>query len=178
MRSVYLLVLSLLLGYLAEQQKQLRGEKAVIARALGLARVEAGMTGTMQEILRDLLSTYGAQQALIASLEANSQHVFLGDIRALGGSPAGFHWQETAPSDQLTYLYQSADEALYVERTKHGPGKAVALDGDGAPLKEVSLAFLDGLAQRYQFKSLATVSFLFGREWSGRIFLLDPTLGR
>src|SRR5262249_40928471 len=39
MRSIYLLVLSLLLGYLAEQQKQLRSEKVVIARALSLARV-------------------------------------------------------------------------------------------------------------------------------------------
>ena len=61
MRSIYLLVLSLLLGYLAEQQKQLRAEKAVIARALGLARVESGMTGTLQEILAYMLSTYSAK---------------------------------------------------------------------------------------------------------------------
>src|SRR5437016_13101676 len=42
MRSMYLLVMGLLLGYLAEQQKQLRAEKAVVARVLGKARVEAG----------------------------------------------------------------------------------------------------------------------------------------
>jgi signal transduction histidine kinase len=178
MRSVYLLVLSLLLGYLAEQQKQLRGEKAVIARALGLARVEAGMTATMQDILGDLLSTYGAKQALIASFEANSQHVYLGDIHAVRGAPTGFHWQESAPSDQLTYLYEAPDDAIYVERAKPGHDRPVALDGDGARMKEVPLAFLDGLAKRYPFKSLATVSFLFGREWSGRIFLLDPSFGR
>src|SRR5437879_2743831 len=41
MRSVYLIVMGLLLGYLAEQQKQLRSEKAVIARVLGRVRVEA-----------------------------------------------------------------------------------------------------------------------------------------
>ena len=62
MRSIYLLVLGLLLGYLAEQQKQLRAEKAVIARITGMARVESGMTGTLQEILGDLLSTYGAKR--------------------------------------------------------------------------------------------------------------------
>src|SRR5439155_750525 len=39
MRSMYLLVMGLLLGYLAEQQKQLRAEKAVVARVLGKARV-------------------------------------------------------------------------------------------------------------------------------------------
>ena len=44
MRSVYLAVMGLLLGSLAEQQKQLRAEKAVIARVLGRARVENGLT--------------------------------------------------------------------------------------------------------------------------------------
>ena len=34
MRSVYLYVMGLLLGYMAEQQKQLRAEKAAIARIL------------------------------------------------------------------------------------------------------------------------------------------------
>ncbi|PYX22370.1 MAG: hypothetical protein DMG82_14755, partial [Acidobacteria bacterium] len=42
MLSAYLLVMGLLLGYLAEQQKRLRAERAIIARVLGRARVEAG----------------------------------------------------------------------------------------------------------------------------------------
>ena len=41
MLSAYLLVMGLLIGYLAEQQKQLRSERAIIARVLGRARVEA-----------------------------------------------------------------------------------------------------------------------------------------
>ena len=47
MLSVYLLVMGLLLGYLAEQQKHLRAEKAVITRTLAKVRVEAGLTGTL-----------------------------------------------------------------------------------------------------------------------------------
>jgi len=35
MLSAYLLVMGLLIGYLAEQQKQLRSERAIIARVLG-----------------------------------------------------------------------------------------------------------------------------------------------
>jgi len=67
MRSIYLLVMGLLLGYLAEQQKQLRAEKAVIARILGKARVDAGLTGTLQEIVAELLRMYGARKAVLAS---------------------------------------------------------------------------------------------------------------
>jgi signal transduction histidine kinase len=175
MRSIYLLVLSLLLGYLAEQQKQLRAEKVVVARTLGLARVEGGMTGTMQEILGALLSIYGAKQALVASLEANSQHTFVGEIRSLSGTPTVFHWLEPAPSDRETYLYQSPESTFYARRGKRG-WTAAALDQDGVRLKEVPLTFLHALARRYEFRTLATVCFIFGHEWSGRIFLLDPVL--
>ncbi len=176
MRSIYLLVLSLLLGYLAEQEKQLRAEKAVIAHALGLVRVEAGMNGTLQEILGDLLSSYGAKQALIASLEANSHHIFVGEIRSLNGTPTNFHWLEPSPSDRETYLYESPEQASHAHRGKHGFDKLVALDRDGARVKHVSPEFLKGLARRHEFSDLATVSFVFGREWSGRIFLLNPAL--
>jgi signal transduction histidine kinase len=52
--------------------------------------------------------------------------------------------------------------------------RLVALDADGGRVKEPSPAFLDAIAQRHQFRGLATVSFVFGRDWSGRIFILDP----
>src|SRR5438105_8421375 len=55
MLSVYLLVMALLLGYLSEQQKQLRAEKAVVARILGRARVDAGLTGTLQVIVGEMV---------------------------------------------------------------------------------------------------------------------------
>jgi signal transduction histidine kinase len=174
-RSVYLLVLGLLLGYLAEQQKQLRAEKVVIARTLGLARVESGLGGTLQEILGDLLSSYGAKQALVASLEANSQHVFVGEVRSLNGAPTTFHWLEASPADREIYLYKSPEEACY-GRWNRGVDHLVALDGQGSPLRDVSPKFLDGVAQKHEFRGIVTVSFVFGQEWSGRIFLLDPFL--
>ena len=176
LRSIYLLVLSLLLGSLAEQQKQLRAEKVVVARTLGLARVEAGMAGTLQEILGALLSIFGAKQAVVASLEANSQHVFVGQVRSLSGTPTALHWLEPGGSDRDTYLYQSPESAFYARLGKRGWGTAAALDQDGSRIKDASVAFLNRLARHYEFRALATVSFIFGREWSGRIFLFDPVL--
>ena len=174
-RSVYLLVLGLLLGYLAEQQKQLRAEKVVIARTLGLARVESGLTGTLQEILGELLSSYGAKQALVASLETNSQHMFLGEVRSLNVTPTTFHWLEAAPADREIYLYKSPEEVCYAHWS-HGLDTLVALDGKGAPVRDMPPKFLEAMAQRHEFQGIATVSFVFGREWSGRIFLLDPAI--
>src|SRR5205085_10526912 len=50
MLSVYLLVMGLLLGYLAQQQKRLRAEKAVVTSMLAKVRVDAGLTGTLQQM--------------------------------------------------------------------------------------------------------------------------------
>jgi signal transduction histidine kinase len=52
----------------------------------------------------------------------------------------------------------------------------VALDGQGMRLRNISPKFLDTVGQRHEFRGIATVSFVFGRDWSGRIFVLDPAL--
>ncbi len=178
MRSIYLLVLGFLLGYLAEQQKQLRAEKAVIARTLGKARVEAGLTGTIEEIAGELLSMYGAKQMFIASQETSNYRVFVGELRRVGENTA-FRWLDPSASDRDLYLYESPATTCYVKRTsKKDPASfsILGLDRTGGRVQEVTPEFLDPLAQKYDFKSLMTVSFVFGREWSGRILLLDPSL--
>ena len=80
MSSVYLIVLGFLLGYMAENQKKVRAERAVITRVLSSTRVEAGLTGTMQQILGEVMSIYGARRVLSASQEAHSYRVFLAEV--------------------------------------------------------------------------------------------------
>src|SRR5712664_4983726 len=119
MRSAYLLVMGLLLGYLAEQQKQLRAEKAVIARILGKVRVEAGLSGTLQEIVGELLVMYGAGRALIASQEASAHRVYVGEMLLRNGEPSFFRWLEPLPSDRETYLFDYPAETSYAWRNAH-----------------------------------------------------------
>jgi signal transduction histidine kinase len=179
MRSIYLVVMGLLLGYLAEQQKQLRAEKAVIARILGRARVETGLSGTLQEIVGEMLAMYGSKQALLASQEANSHRVFLGEVRMIEGAPSSFLWKEPAAADRETYLYDCAAETCYAVRGNGDSGGGVVirgLDQDGARVRNISPTLLDRFAQQHPFHSLMTVTFLFAQEWWGRVFLLDPTL--
>jgi signal transduction histidine kinase len=179
MRSISLLVLSFLLGYLAEQQKQLRAEKAVIARALGKARVETGLVGTLQEIAGELLSTYDAKHLLIASQEASNYRVFVGEVRRAAEAPSPFQWLDPSPSDRERYLYDSSAITCYAQQSAHNgtdhPG-VIGLDQDGNRIRKPPSRFLAGLAQKHDFHSLMTVSFVFGREWSGRILLFDPSL--
>jgi len=174
--SAYLLVMGLLLGYLAEQQKQLRAERAVIARVLGKVRVDEGLSGTLRDILAELLSVYGARSALVASQETNSYRVFVGEVRATESNGWEMCWLESSASDRETFLFESSANAALAVR-KNDRFQDLGLDSEGARLRMPASDGMANLARARSFECSAFVSFVFGREWWGRIFLLDPVMG-
>ncbi|HET7206157.1 MAG TPA: histidine kinase [Terriglobales bacterium] len=177
MRSVLLVITGLLLGYLAEQQKQLRAEKAVIARVLGRARVDIGLSGTLRDVLQELITTFGAKSALVASQDANSLRVFVGQVDAASASNGKLQWLDPSPADRDLYLSEIPEDAFYAERTRRAKGvQIIGTAKDGKITTSRSSSFAHRLAGAYPFRSVASVSFSFGREWWGRLFLLDPML--
>jgi signal transduction histidine kinase len=173
MSSVYLMVLGLLLGYMSENEKKLRAERVVITRVLSSARVEAGLTGTMQEILGEVLNLYGARRVLSASQEANSYRVFLADVHRTTEGSHLLRWRDALPDTETTYLFDSPADAVYAWRN----GKqidAVLLDRSGKRLRDADSAFLESLMRVEPFQSVGSVGFGFGQEWVGRVFIFDP----
>jgi signal transduction histidine kinase len=178
MFSVYLMVLGLLLGYMSENEKKLRAERVVITRVLSSARVEAGLTHTMQEILGEVLSLYGARRVLSASQESNSYRVFLADVhRTSDGAPL-LRWRDALPETQAAYLFESPADAIYARRGAPNKGAkavdTVLLDRNGKRLRDLESDFLGGLFRAETFQSVGSVAFGFGQEWSGRVFIFDP----
>ncbi|MGA7906515.1 MAG: histidine kinase [Candidatus Sulfotelmatobacter sp.] len=173
MLSIYLLVMGLLLGYLAEQQKHLRAEKAAVTGLLAKARVEEGLTGTLQQILGEVRAMYGAAKLLIASQEARSHRIFLGELGNSTASPAEFVWLEPSPRDAKTYLENFPGDVCYAAYEKDH-WSTVALDREGNQVAAPNTEALTRLKELQPFQSLVTVSFLLGGEWRGRVFLFDP----
>jgi signal transduction histidine kinase len=174
MLSVYLLVMGLLLGYLAEQQKHLRAEKAVVTGILSRVRVEAGLTGTIQQIFSECMSMYGASRVLVASQEAHSHRVFVGELDQSGnGASREFHWLESGPRDQKTYLDGFPGGVCYAADNRER-WSMLALDPDGNLVPEPDPTAISRLREAQDFRSLITVAFLFGSEWRGRVFLFNP----
>jgi signal transduction histidine kinase len=173
MLSVYLLVMGLLLGYLAQQQKHLRAEKAVVTSILAKVRVEAGLTGTLQQICREILNLYRAPRLLLASQEIHSHRSFLGELGSRDGSPADFEWLDSAPREAKVYLEDFPGAVCYAiyERTNWS---VIALDHEGNQEPSPSTQALVRLQERQPFRSLVTISFVFGTEWRGRVFVFDP----
>jgi len=178
MRSIYLIVLGLLLGYLAEQQKKLRAEKAVVARTLSKARVEAGLTGTLQEIAGELLAMYGAKHLLLAAQEVNHYRTHVSEISMVNGETS-FRWLEPTADDREIYLQESMVGACYGERpgaSGNGSYQLTAVDAKGTLILDAPADVLAAIANKHSFNRAIMVSFAFGHDWHGRMFLLDPAL--
>lgn len=174
MLSIYLIVMGLLLGYLAEQQKHLRAEKAVITGTLSRVRVEAGLTGTMGHIFQELMSMYGAVRVMVASQEIHSKRVFVGEMRqATGGEKPEFHWLESAVRDARMYLGDFPGEVCFF-RQNGANWDTLALDQDGHPIAATSASAISQLREVHEFDSVVSIPFLFGSDWRGRVFLFNP----
>lgn len=179
MRSISLGVTGVFLAYLAEQQKKLRAEKTVIARILGKARVDLGLSGTLQAILGELMSTFEASTAVVASQEANSLRVFVAMVQAGSGADARIAWLESSPEDRDLYLGDWPGDVFFAEKhSRRASASYELISVSGADeVQRISGSDLpQRLAARHPFEAAACVSFTFGREWWGRVFLFDPQL--
>lgn len=175
MESIYLLVMGLLLGYLAEQQKNLRAEKALVTGMLSRVRVEAGLTGTIEQIFQEVQSMYGACRVLVASQEVHSNRMFLGELNQAAGTGRGeFRWLESGVRDATTYLEGYPGEVAYAS-VDDDEWSTIALDEAGHGVAVENLSPFSQLRQFQPFDSVVTVAFLFGTDWRGRVFLFNPS---
>jgi signal transduction histidine kinase len=168
-RLVALPVMALLLGYLGEQQKQLRAEKTLITAMLSKVRVEAGMTASLQAVLRDIGLLYRAGVVRIAALENKGFRMFAGEL----GTPNSFQWLNVTVLDREKYLFETPAVVWYAERSQ-GSWIAAGLDGKGNRLPSLPCVYATRLGNEAGVRSIAGVDFTFGEEWTGRIFLHDP----
>jgi signal transduction histidine kinase len=175
MLSVYLLVMGLLLGYLAEQQKQLRAEKAIVNRILSQVRVEAGLNGTMQQIFHEIISMYNATGLLVASQESHSHRSFLGEVTvSRNGTPSELRWLDSWPGDAESYLEGFPGEASYTSGSGDRPS-VLAMDRDGNALGSPATGAIARFRKLHPFHSLVTLAFMFGEAWKGHVFLFNPS---
>jgi signal transduction histidine kinase len=172
MESVYLIVMALLLGYLAERQKKLRAERDIAARMLGLVRMDAGLSGTLSQIIGEFLRLYGGRRALLAAHEGAGHRVLLGTLDLTSSIPE-LLWIDSSHSASEDYLWPSAASAWYARKQTDRSFKVTGLDSAGKTVRHVDVAGIRRFADQYPFQTLAAASFTFSQELSGRIFLFE-----
>ena len=162
MLSIYLIVMGLLLGYLAEQQKHLRAEKAVVTGTLSRVRVEAGLNGNDAADLQRTMSMYGASRLLVASQEKHSQRVFVGELSNRGRSAAGVPLAGIGAARRENLSEDFPGDVCCAWPAAMGKIR-FALDAAGQPdARTGELRSISQLREVQEFDAFITVAFHFG----------------
>ena len=121
------------------------------------------------------MTMYGASGVIVASQESHSKRVFVGELnKDSGPAPSEFRWLESASRDAKIYLDDFPGSVCYAARDGDR-WTTLALDDTGRKLPVEQIVQFSQLQQVRPFGGLIAVSFLFGREWRGRVFLFNPS---
>ncbi len=178
-RSGYLLILGFLLGYLAETEKRLRAQLALVPRLLGKARADLGLRGSLQGILDDLLHIFAAKHGIFAVEEISTGRVFVWHSGSGVGEVALVRYAEVDSDQRGAYMFRTQAHTFYVQRARSlsAPmADTVAVDVDGRRISD-SIQVPASFQRLHPFRSLTGAWFAFGDEWQGRLFLVDASAG-
>ena len=178
MRSTYLVIGGLLVGYLADEEKRRRREAAVIAHLIGKARTEAGIGGTAHTLVASVARLFKANRALLV-LQGASGRVFLvsAELPRSAGNPAIASTELDVDTTGI-YLFDTPGDCCYgVVAPDRQSLAIVAVDARGVRLPERNWQPPTAFLERHPSRSLLSVSLTIDAEWGGRVILLDPEIG-
>ncbi len=179
MRATYLALMGVLLGYLAEEEKQLRAETAVVARVVSRAQSAASLRANLQAVLQEIVRVFDVRRALLAVRERPSQRVFLWEARPLGDAAEILLTLREAETSQREALLASLPGNIWyaVRDADHNQRFAVlALDAQGRRLRDAAAGLSSGVTGQ-PFRTLLGSAIHFGEEWEGQLLLFDPAMG-
>ena len=168
MRSSYVAIMGFLLAYLGEEEKQLRAEQAVIASLIAQLRVEGGIREALRTVSETLLSLFRGNQLIVVATDVLSQQSFLWEFTQGVPRPR----QEAVELEQAqTRRYLSEISGAVWWRDADGLLQVLAPDGRSVQVGH-SPPFL--FLQEMPAATVLGARFELGRQWSARIFVLNP----
>ncbi len=181
MRGVYLLIMGYLLGYLGEEEKQLREETAMIAKVMTKARAEVGVRGTLEAVFEEILELFCTPRAVLAVLDHNSGRAYVWNIeqqeskKKVNLSTKELHNQESEGN-----LFETPGHVWHALRDRKVPTalnyRIYALDEDGRRLFDDTWAPPSELVGNKDVRSCLGVHSGYGDEWSSVMLLFEPKL--
>jgi signal transduction histidine kinase len=179
LRVAYLMLTGVLLGYLAEQEKQSRAELAAIADVTRLPRVNLGLGGSVTAVARMLLSTFGATSVAVVVFDHENRRALLWRLDRTGSRKDDLprvRRLELHPEQQAAWLFQDFGRAWHATADMHATGAAVRVIDPGVwPLARRRGELPSGLLEAQAYKTVTAVNMGLSGEWHGRIYLFDAS---
>lgn len=175
MRCVFFFTVGALLGFLAETEKELRGEIALANHLLSLARVGNRFSAVLQSVLTELGRVFRGTAVFELVSQSSTGRAFRWEIPSLM-QPA-IRSIEIPSAEKVSGIMTGYPHTFYMERNGTGTSCSVtAIDEEG---RRLDPALTTGLQMPMaDAESVLVVSHEMGRDWTGRFVLLNPHLSR
>jgi signal transduction histidine kinase len=178
-RTSYLVMMGLLLGYLAEEGRQLRAESAAIVHLLSKVRVDLNVTRALAMVANETVKIFNASHLLIVVEELDGHRIFRWDTVGGWSLASTTARGESTVIDRPTFFFGPVDHSMAVirhkwlwsSRVRH---EVLALDAAGRTVETLAIAVPDAFVSAYPFKRMILAPVTFGDEWVGRIFIFEP----
>lgn len=164
----------ILLGYLAEGEKKLRGETLAVRRLLQKANPEASVQEILSNVLESILMLFDASNAALVVKNTSTEQVFLWESGGAQKRPDSLEFTELDAPGRSRYLFPMPGTSWYLQRSHRAePYRISILNDKGRRLNKLTCTLPETLFSGRPFRSLLAVTFKLESEWSGRIFLFD-----
>ena len=173
-RCVYLLLAGLMIGYLAESEKELRAENALINRMISRIRVDYGLSASLSSVLGGVCEVFRGEYAVMLARDINTGRLFLWQTHKDSPDARAFV-RELGPADAERFLQTGTPAAFYAAKSA-SPNNITyaAFDADGKRSREpiAQIQLLD----EHGTDGVLSLAYNFGQEWAGRIIIMNPHL--
>ncbi|MEO6221628.1 MAG: histidine kinase [Vicinamibacterales bacterium] len=180
-RTAYLVMMGLLLGYLADEGRLMRAETAAVVRLLGKVRMDVSVTRALTTVANETVKIFHGSHLLLVVEELDTHRVFRWDTEG-GWSLASTSVRgETAAADRQDYLFGALDHSMAIVRHRwpwptQSRYETVALDPSGRLVNALHLEVPKAFLAAYPFRRVILAPVTFADAWSGRIFIFEPRL--
>ncbi|MGA2961162.1 MAG: sensor histidine kinase [Candidatus Korobacteraceae bacterium] len=173
-RCVFLVVLGMLIGVGAENEKERRAEAAMVNRLLHSVRPEAGLTNSLQIVLSEFARLFSAKRAYVAIKELTTDRVLVWHLDVLSPN-AKPHMREIPSGEADGFLLRELPRTFYC-RQLQDRAQLNWWEGGSVHTREMD-ALPYAAFRRDPVQSMVCVASEMGNEWFARLVLIDARVG-
>jgi signal transduction histidine kinase len=176
MRSTYFSLVTVLLGYLAGQDKRVRQEDSLVARLLRMCQIEGELTPTIRMSLKMIGEFYSAKGVVVLIHETSSQRIFRWQYPA-SEEETSSRLPELNSDEGQKYLFWSPVPIWSWRNLRSGSNcRTAGVDTEGVFMPQLRFQPPESFHEVASCNSLLAATFMFGDDLAGRLYILDPQL--
>jgi signal transduction histidine kinase len=177
LRTVYLVTFAWLIGYLAESEKRRHAEALSISQVSAKVRVDAGMKGTLQATMQELLRIFDGRELWLVASEAGRPANLWRAEKLTGTGEVVFTWRQLEDAEAGSYALHLPERCAGASWQKGQSASTSTVDTEGTPLRGPRCYLSSTFVWKHPFQRLLASVVSFPPHIVGRVFMFEPRLG-